>query len=173
MMGLEPTTFCMANARDRSHPFASVRSNHLFAATTGRASEPQRTRANAECSHCSHCDRCHVRLAWPVALPRTSDAADFRLGRWSVFRRPKISCKSARPNLRTLRHASPSAPAVTAVRAAHMQTYYAPCCKRNDASHGRYETRGACSGGSRGSPGVCADAAPTKQAGTGLSVRRV
>jgi hypothetical protein len=64
-MGLEPTTFCMANARDRSYAFASVRSNHLFAATTGRASEPQRTRANAECSHCSHCDRCDVQLALP------------------------------------------------------------------------------------------------------------
>ncbi len=65
MMGLEPTTFCMANASDRSYAFASVRSNHLFAATTGRASEPQRTRANAECSHCSHCDRCDVQLALP------------------------------------------------------------------------------------------------------------
>jgi hypothetical protein len=28
MMGLEPTTFCMAKAGNRSHPFASVRSNH-------------------------------------------------------------------------------------------------------------------------------------------------
>jgi hypothetical protein len=25
MMGLEPTTFCMANASDRSRPFSSVR----------------------------------------------------------------------------------------------------------------------------------------------------
>jgi hypothetical protein len=31
MMGLEPTTFCMASASDRSLPFASVRSNRLFA----------------------------------------------------------------------------------------------------------------------------------------------
>jgi hypothetical protein len=59
-MGLEPTTFCMANARDRSHAFASVRSNPLFAATSGRASERQRTRPNAECSHCSHCVSCHI-----------------------------------------------------------------------------------------------------------------
>jgi hypothetical protein len=80
MKGLEPTTFCMANARDRSHPFASVRSNHLFAATTGRPSEPQRTRANAECSHCSLCDRCHVQLAW-WRYPALATAADFRLGR--------------------------------------------------------------------------------------------
>jgi hypothetical protein len=86
-MGLEPTTFCMANARDRSHPFASVRSNHLFAATTGRASEHQRTRANAECSHCSHCDRCHVQLAWPGGAipperpPLTSASVATCLGR--------------------------------------------------------------------------------------------
>jgi hypothetical protein len=65
MMGLEPTTFCMAKPGERSRPFAPVRSNHLFAATTGRASEPQRTRTNTECSHCSHCDCCHVQLAWP------------------------------------------------------------------------------------------------------------
>jgi hypothetical protein len=73
MMGLEPTTFCMANARDRSHPFASVRSNHLFAATTGRASEPQRTRANAECSHCSHVIVATSNLRCPVAQPRPGD----------------------------------------------------------------------------------------------------
>ena len=60
-MGLEPTTFCMAKAGRRSHPFAPVRSNRLFAATSGRASERQRTRANVECSHCSHCDQCHIR----------------------------------------------------------------------------------------------------------------
>jgi hypothetical protein len=59
-MGLEPTTFCMAKAGARSRPFAPVRSNRLFAASSGRASERQRTRANAECSHCSHCDPRHV-----------------------------------------------------------------------------------------------------------------
>jgi hypothetical protein len=70
-MGLEPTTFCMANARDRSHQFARVRRNLLFAAASGRTSERQRTRANAECSHCSHCDPRHVQLAWPGgATPR-------------------------------------------------------------------------------------------------------
>src|SRR5688500_17371290 len=63
MMGLEPTTFCMADAGGRSHPFARVRRNLSFAAASVEASERQRTRANAYCSHCSHCDRCHVRLA--------------------------------------------------------------------------------------------------------------
>jgi hypothetical protein len=46
MMGLEPTTFCMASASDRSHPFATVRSNRLFSAfPIGQAngSEPERT----------------------------------------------------------------------------------------------------------------------------------
>jgi hypothetical protein len=46
MMGLEPTTFCMANARDRSHLFAPVRSNRLFPAVPLRranATEPERT----------------------------------------------------------------------------------------------------------------------------------
>jgi hypothetical protein len=46
MKGLEPSTFCMANARDRPHPFASVRSNHcLQRLRVGRANrrEPERT----------------------------------------------------------------------------------------------------------------------------------
>jgi hypothetical protein len=51
MMGLEPTTFCMANASDRSLLFASVRSNWLFAEVSMRASEQDRTRANAEPCH--------------------------------------------------------------------------------------------------------------------------
>jgi hypothetical protein len=46
MMGLEPTTFCMANASDRSRPFAPVRSNTLFAGLPSKlanAAEPERT----------------------------------------------------------------------------------------------------------------------------------
>lgn len=43
MMGLAPTTFCMANANDRSRPFASVRSNHLFPGLSVQASERERT----------------------------------------------------------------------------------------------------------------------------------
>src|SRR5262245_6225632 len=45
MMGLEPTTFCMANTRDRSRPFAPVRSNRLFGAASlwrANGSEPER-----------------------------------------------------------------------------------------------------------------------------------
>jgi hypothetical protein len=80
MMGLEPTTFCMANARDRSHRFASVRSNLLFAATTGRANERQRTRANAECSHCSHCSHCDRRHAQFDRVLRLGRASPTRHG---------------------------------------------------------------------------------------------
>jgi hypothetical protein len=47
MMGLEPTTFCMAKAGGRSHSFASVRRNLLFAAASGRASERRRTERTA------------------------------------------------------------------------------------------------------------------------------
>src|SRR6266542_3716554 len=54
MMGLEPTTFCMANASERARPFAPVRSNRLFAAVSVQASEPDRTRANAEPCHTCH-----------------------------------------------------------------------------------------------------------------------
>jgi zinc-ribbon domain len=54
MMGLEPTTFCMANASSRSRPFAPVRSNVLFAGFSVRASEPERTRTNAEPCHSCH-----------------------------------------------------------------------------------------------------------------------
>jgi hypothetical protein len=54
MMGLEPTTFCMANASCGSRPFAPVRSNDLFAGFSVRASEPERTRANAEPCHSCH-----------------------------------------------------------------------------------------------------------------------
>src|SRR6266540_712082 len=46
MMGLEPTTFCMANASDRSRPFAPVRSNSCFAGFAYRrvnGSAPERT----------------------------------------------------------------------------------------------------------------------------------
>jgi hypothetical protein len=46
MMGLEPTTFCMASASDRSRPFARVRSNGVFAASSperASAREPERT----------------------------------------------------------------------------------------------------------------------------------
>ena len=60
MKGLEPSTFCMAR-----RVFAPVRvsspklRNLSFAVPSGRASERQRTRANAECSHCSHRDHSH------------------------------------------------------------------------------------------------------------------
>ena len=46
MMGVEPTTFCMANASDLSRPFAPVRSNRRFAgspSTRANGSEPERT----------------------------------------------------------------------------------------------------------------------------------
>jgi hypothetical protein len=46
MMGLEPTTFCMANASGRSLPFRPVRSNGVFAALPRKQanrSEPERT----------------------------------------------------------------------------------------------------------------------------------
>jgi hypothetical protein len=46
MMGLEPTTSCMASASDRSLPFAPVRSNRLRAglpSTRANGSEPERT----------------------------------------------------------------------------------------------------------------------------------
>jgi hypothetical protein len=56
MMGLEPTTFCMANASARSRPFAPVRSNDLFAGLSVQASERERTRANAEPCHSCHGD---------------------------------------------------------------------------------------------------------------------
>jgi hypothetical protein len=46
MKGLEPSTFCMANASDRSLPFAPVRSDMLFAglpSNLANASAPERT----------------------------------------------------------------------------------------------------------------------------------
>jgi hypothetical protein len=46
MMGLEPTTFCMASARERSRAFAPVRSNRLLAAVSvqrANSTEPERT----------------------------------------------------------------------------------------------------------------------------------
>jgi hypothetical protein len=46
MMGLEPTTFCMASASIRSRPFASVRSNASIASPPDNrtnATEPERT----------------------------------------------------------------------------------------------------------------------------------
>jgi hypothetical protein len=58
MMGLEPTTFCMASASGRSRPFAPVRSNWPFAAVSVGASERERTRANAQ-----PCHSCHASLA--------------------------------------------------------------------------------------------------------------
>jgi hypothetical protein len=54
MMGLEPTTFCMACASDRARPFAAVRSNGLLAGLPVHASEHKRTRANAEPCHSCH-----------------------------------------------------------------------------------------------------------------------
>jgi len=46
MMGLEPTTFCMAKASGRARRFAPVRSNVLFAACSSEranANELERT----------------------------------------------------------------------------------------------------------------------------------
>jgi hypothetical protein len=46
MMGLEPTTFCMANASSRSLLFATVRSKrrlHGFPSERANGSEPERT----------------------------------------------------------------------------------------------------------------------------------
>jgi hypothetical protein len=46
MMGLEPTTFCMANASERSRPFAWVRSSwylQAFRFWRANGSEPERT----------------------------------------------------------------------------------------------------------------------------------
>jgi hypothetical protein len=60
MMGLEPTTFCMARAGGRSRPFAPVRRKLICAGTSLLVTERQRSRANAERSHCSHCDCCHI-----------------------------------------------------------------------------------------------------------------
>ena len=54
MKGLEPSTFCMASASNRSRPFAPVRSNRLFAGLPVEASERNRTRANAEPCHSCH-----------------------------------------------------------------------------------------------------------------------
>jgi hypothetical protein len=50
MMGLEPTTFCMASASDLSLPFAPVRSNRRFAEVFAQASERNRTRATRRAS---------------------------------------------------------------------------------------------------------------------------
>jgi hypothetical protein len=63
-MGLEPTTFCMANASERSGPFARVRSTRLFAGASVRSSERERTRANAE-----PCHSCHGSQASDQAAP--------------------------------------------------------------------------------------------------------
>jgi len=46
-MGLEPTTFCMANARKRSRPFAQPASLHGFGPPTERASESEAGRGAA------------------------------------------------------------------------------------------------------------------------------
>jgi hypothetical protein len=73
-MGLEPTTFCMAKAGGRSRPFACVRRNLTFAASS-RVSERERSRANAECSHCSHCDQCPIR---PLGPPPSSSRSLWR-----------------------------------------------------------------------------------------------
>jgi hypothetical protein len=53
-MGLERTTFCMANASSRSLLFAPVPSKALLAAASIQASERERTRANAEPCHPCH-----------------------------------------------------------------------------------------------------------------------
>jgi hypothetical protein len=58
-MGLEPTTFCMANASRRSRPFAQKR---WVSSKSARTSERDRTRANAE-----PCHSCHVVRREPAA----------------------------------------------------------------------------------------------------------
>jgi hypothetical protein len=91
MMGLEPTTFCMANASDRSHPFAPVRSNELFAGLSVQASERERTRANAEPCHPCHGSGADVGLG---ELPRT------RTTPWRVVpRAAAVNHASAGPRL--------------------------------------------------------------------------
>src|SRR4029450_4820879 len=79
MMGLEPTTFCMAKAGERSRRCALVRRNLLFAAASGPASEQQRTRANAEGSHCSHCDHWSVQVRDPSRSLTHHAAAEARV----------------------------------------------------------------------------------------------
>src|SRR6266511_2968939 len=54
MMGLEPSTFCMARSGGRSHPFAPVRSNRLFTGSSPDGANAKRTRANAEPCHSCH-----------------------------------------------------------------------------------------------------------------------
>jgi hypothetical protein len=63
MKGLEPSTFCMANASDRSRPFAPVRSNRPFAGPCVQASEREQTRANAEPCHSCHGTQTPSRLS--------------------------------------------------------------------------------------------------------------
>jgi hypothetical protein len=65
MMGLEPTTFCMASASDRSQPFAPLRLHRPFAGSSCSVRERALTRANAECCHCCHCARCHEKVNEP------------------------------------------------------------------------------------------------------------
>jgi len=43
MKGLEPTTFCMASARDRSRPFAQSPCLRGFPYKQANATEPERT----------------------------------------------------------------------------------------------------------------------------------
>jgi hypothetical protein len=50
-MGLEPTTFCMANTSDRALTLAPVRSNRLPAGlpyVAGRSTAPERSRRASE-----------------------------------------------------------------------------------------------------------------------------
>jgi hypothetical protein len=71
MMGLEPTTFCMASASDRSRPFAPVRSNWPFAAVSVGASERKRTRANVEPCHSCHGTQSRLGCQpWPLRRPQ-------------------------------------------------------------------------------------------------------
>jgi hypothetical protein len=70
MKGLEPSTFCMASAGDRSRPFAPVRSNAPVAGLPVQANERKRTRANAE-----PCHSCH-RVSCPTSESRQADGID-------------------------------------------------------------------------------------------------
>jgi hypothetical protein len=83
MKGLEPSTFCMANARCRSGPFAPVRSNHLYVGLPSQTNEHDRTRANAE-----PCHPCHgVGRVERLAYTRTQAAEALGISRSTFDRR--------------------------------------------------------------------------------------
>jgi hypothetical protein len=74
-MGLEPTTFCMANASDRSHPFAPRSLKPTVCRGFQPASERDRTRANAEPCHSCHGVALPLRAA-STRSPQLRDTVD-------------------------------------------------------------------------------------------------